>query len=87
MFPLVLMLARRIFLIGLLLAPLTRALAGFGGRLIDYPKADFAAFSRHLRPVGRVLELPDFYVWCNSPIYGPDEKCTFPSRAGMPKRA
>ena len=74
MFPFILMLARRTFLTGLLLAPLTRALAGFAGRLIDYPKADFAAFSRHLRPVGRVLELPDSYVWCNSPIYGPDGK-------------
>jgi hypothetical protein len=31
-------------------------------------------FSKRLQPVGRALELEGYYVWCNSPIYGPDGK-------------
>ena len=31
-------------------------------------------FSRHLKPVGRALELEGYYVWCNSPIEAPDGK-------------
>ncbi|UOQ96795.1 glycoside hydrolase family protein [Hymenobacter sp. 5317J-9] len=66
---------RRTFLTGLVLAPFARAMAGFSApRLIDYPKSAFAKFSKHLKPVGRALELPGYYVWCNSPIYGPDGK-------------
>ncbi|MCF3108147.1 glycoside hydrolase family protein [Niabella sp. CC-SYL272] len=33
-----------------------------------------SAFSKHLKPLGRALELEGFYVWCNSPITGPDGK-------------
>ncbi|TGE03866.1 glycoside hydrolase family protein [Hymenobacter fodinae] len=67
------MLSRRAFLATLTLAPLARAAAGFAaGRLLDFPKADFAKFSKHLKPVGRLLEQEGYYVWCNSPIYGPD---------------
>lgn len=33
-----------------------------------------SAFSRRLKPVGRALEMEDWYVWCNSPIAGPDGK-------------
>ena len=31
-------------------------------------------FCERLRGVGRILELPDYNVWCCSPIYGPDGK-------------
>jgi hypothetical protein len=31
-------------------------------------------FEKHLEPVGRALEFEDYYVWCNSPIEGPDGK-------------
>lgn len=31
-------------------------------------------FSKRLRPVGRMLEMENWYVWCNSPIEGPDGK-------------
>ncbi len=31
-------------------------------------------FSTRLRPVGRILELSDYNVWCCSPIYAPDGK-------------
>lgn len=31
-------------------------------------------FSKRLSPVGRALELEQYYVWCNSPIEGPDGK-------------
>jgi hypothetical protein len=64
---------RRAFLTGLVLSPFVRVEASFAaGRLLAFPKRDFAKFSKHLRPVGRALELPGYYVWCSSPIYGPD---------------
>ncbi|MBK0369271.1 glycoside hydrolase family protein [Flavobacterium agrisoli] len=31
-------------------------------------------FEKSLSPVGRALEFEDYYVWCNSPIEGPDGK-------------
>jgi hypothetical protein len=31
-----------------------------------------SAFARRLRPIGRALESDGYYVWCNSPIQGPD---------------
>lgn len=31
-------------------------------------------FSKHLKPVGRALEMEGYYVWCNSPIEGDDGK-------------
>ncbi|WP_432713593.1 glycoside hydrolase family protein [Pedobacter sp.] len=33
-----------------------------------------SAFAKKLKPVGRALEMEGYYVWCNSPIYGPDGK-------------
>lgn len=33
-----------------------------------------SAFCERLQPVGRALEMKDWYVWCNSPILGPDGK-------------
>jgi len=33
-----------------------------------------ASFAKHLKPVGRALELDGYYVWCNSPIIGDDGK-------------
>src|ERR671933_403036 len=35
---------------------------------------DESEFAKHLQPVGRALEMEDYYVWCNSPIEGPDGK-------------
>ena len=35
---------------------------------------DESAFAKHLKPVGRVLEMDGYYVWCNSPIEGADGK-------------
>jgi hypothetical protein len=31
-------------------------------------------FCKHLKAVGRILEMQGYYVWCNSPIAGPDGK-------------
>lgn len=31
-------------------------------------------FEKRLQPIGRALEFEDYYVWCNSPIEGPDGK-------------
>jgi hypothetical protein len=31
-------------------------------------------FAKKLKPVGRALEMEGYYVWCNSPIEGPDGK-------------
>jgi hypothetical protein len=68
-------LTRRTLLAGLVLAPFARAVAGFAQALsLPLPKGSLARFSKHLKPVGRALEMPDYYVWCNSPIYGPDGK-------------
>lgn len=36
------------------------------------PREAYSAFSKRLHPIGRVLELEGFYVWCNAPIEGPD---------------
>lgn len=33
-----------------------------------------SAFAKKLKPVGRMLEMEGYYVWCNSPIEGPDGK-------------
>lgn len=33
-----------------------------------------SAFCKRLQPVGRALEMKDWYVWCNSPLLGPDGK-------------
>jgi hypothetical protein len=83
------MLTRRAFLATLTLAPVARALGGFSaGRLIDYPKGSLSKFSKHLKPVGRALELPDYYVWCTSPIEAPDGKVhvffsRWPAKKGM----
>jgi len=39
--------------------------------LLDASKS---GFPYKLKPVGRRLELEGYYVWCNSPIMGPDNK-------------
>lgn len=33
---------------------------------------DESEFARHLKPVGRALEMDGYYVWCNSPVLGDD---------------
>ncbi|WP_080057685.1 glycoside hydrolase family protein [Spirosoma aerolatum] len=64
------MMTRRNFLTGLTLLPFTNALAD---GLTVWPFDDNRAeFSKHLKPVGRALESPDWYVSANSPIYGPN---------------
>ena len=40
----------------------------------DIPADKLSDFSKRLRPIGRILELEGFYVWCNAPIEGPDGK-------------
>jgi hypothetical protein len=37
-------------------------------------KIPISGFSKRLIPVGRALEMKDYYIWCNSPIEGPDGK-------------
>lgn len=68
------MLSRRSFIGGLAggTAVLTRAARGAERSPAQYPADAYAAFSRRLRPVGRILELEGAYVWCNTPIEGPD---------------
>ena len=36
--------------------------------------SDESPFAKRLRPVGRALEMEDYYVWCNSPIQDDDGK-------------
>jgi len=52
---------------GLLLAPKFSFAA-------DVETGKVSAFSKKLKPVGRALEMEGYYIWCNSPIYGPDGK-------------
>lgn len=33
-----------------------------------YPEESISDFSKSLRPLGRILELEGYYVWCNTPI-------------------
>ncbi len=72
---------------------------GFLGMTLALPGALFSAsedllnlrisdFAKKLKPVGRILETEGYYVWCNSPIYGPDGKVhvfysRWPERFGM----
>lgn len=62
------MVSRRHFLAQTVLLPALSVVAGLAAQGQD----NYAAFSCRLKPVGRVLERENFYVWCNSPIYGPD---------------
>lgn len=39
-----------------------------------YSQNSISEFSRHLKPVGRILESEGYYVWCCAPIYGEDGK-------------
>jgi len=54
------------------LAPWASRLVRAAEKSFSYPDDAISAFSRRLKPVGRALELPGYYVWCNTPIYGPD---------------
>lgn len=38
------------------------------------PEESVSGFCERLSGVGRILELPEYNVWCCSPIYGPDGK-------------
>lgn len=40
----------------------------------EQPVAYEASICKRLKPCGRILEEKDYNVWCNSPIYGPDNK-------------
>lgn len=40
----------------------------------DKQQFPLSNFEKRLTPVGRALEFEDYYVWCNSPIEGPDGK-------------
>ena len=66
------MLTRRKFLTGLILLPVADTFAKDLTETLfqDDPKD----FSKRLKPLGRALELPDWYVWGSSPVYGPDKK-------------
>jgi hypothetical protein len=48
-----------------------QAMTLLNGKEQQLPLSDF---EKRLTPVGRALEFEDYYVWCNSPIEGPDGK-------------
>lgn len=86
------MLTRRAFLAAAATAPL--AWRGLHGATRDGPTTDaipaeaFSAFSRRLRPLGRILELEGWYVWCVAPIRAPDGRVhvffsRWPAERGM----
>src|SRR5690554_3433381 len=83
------MLNRRIFLKQLCFTPLlfsAKTQAGFYFNSFAEPKE--SGFSKKLKPVGRILEEEGYYVWCNTPIYGDDNKVhvfysRWPEKYGM----
>lgn len=66
------MMTRRDFLGGLSALPLVATFARGGESLVHGTTLPMSDFARRLRPVGRILELADAYVWCIAPIEGPD---------------
>jgi hypothetical protein len=65
---------RRSFIIGNSLALISLCLP-FSAKSSDVKKdPTLSDFEKRLQPVGRALEFEDYYVWCNSPIEGPDGK-------------
>jgi hypothetical protein len=40
----------------------------------SFLNSDKSPFAKHLQPIGRALEMEDYYVWCNSPIQDDDGK-------------
>jgi hypothetical protein len=54
------------------------SIVGIGACMPHWCAASFymqeSSFAKRLKPVGRALELEDYYVWCNSPIEAPDGK-------------
>jgi hypothetical protein len=48
------------------------AMALLPGLAFGNSKNHVSAFAKKLKPVGRALEMEGYYVWCNSPIEGPD---------------
>lgn len=62
------MISRRHFLQSILPAPALSLLV----QRNTFGQDRHAVFSTHLYPLGRALEQEGWYVWCNSPIYGPD---------------
>lgn len=65
---------RRQFIIGNSLAVMGLCLPFSAKALnfLDDPR--LSDFEKKLRPVGRALEFEGYYVWCSSPIEGPDGK-------------
>lgn len=45
-----------------------------GEKLFASDNRKTSQFEKRLQPIGRALELEEYYVWCNSPILGPDKK-------------
>ena len=46
----------------------------FADEAFAFTQNHISSFSKKLKPVGRILELQGYYVWCNSPIYDADGK-------------
>lgn len=56
----------------LLISPMLSKAAYAELKPIPYENQRLSDFCKSLKPVGRILELDGYYVWCNTPIYGPD---------------
>lgn len=58
------------------MASLGSCLPTFANQILfgNYQTPKLSNFEKRLSPIGRALEFKDYYVWCNSPIEGPDGK-------------
>ncbi|MBD3375108.1 family 43 glycosylhydrolase [candidate division KSB1 bacterium] len=86
------MISRRTFMTqlscSLLFAKTVLSESGKPSERFPYPGKYISRFCKELQPVGRVLELKETYVWCNSPTLGPDGKIhlffsRWPAKYGM----
>jgi len=69
---------RRQFLKGIALVPFLTQLdllaIPAGKEKYPYPKDLISDFCKHLKPIGRILQMEGYFVWCASPIDGTDGK-------------
>jgi hypothetical protein len=69
------MITRRKFIQGISIAPLANEIERFSQTTANsIPGSATSDFCKRLKPIGRILELENWFVWCTSSIEAPDGK-------------